>query len=677
MKPIQTRGFELRPWQQSAVEAWEHGWRGRPNHGTLEVVTGGGKTLIALECAARVAQAVPDLKLAVVVPTEALARQWRDAIARSTTVPATQVGLLGAGGRSSFKAKQVVVAVLNTAAERLPELARDAQPLMLVVDECHRAGAPSFSKVLHTPSHYRLGLSATPDREEFDDDGEPLAFDEQAVGRALGGVVFRFSLRDARLSGWLPEYSLHHHGVALSDSDRLRYDAVSRKVDDAADTLRGLGIEPARARSVSGRGDDVGDAARAWVRLTAERKDLLYRAPERHRVVVELIRRELQQRSTPPRAILFHERVDEAVVLHEALVAAFPAVRVELEHSRLPNRRRLDALAAFRQGDASLLVSVKSLVEGIDVPEADVGVSVASSSSVRQRVQSLGRVLRRDTGAADPKSSTMHLLYVSDSVDELIYGKADWSDLTGEKANHYWLWPTGSDEPVEAPGPPLSPLPTEEQAWEQIGGLVPDEPVLWPGVVSGQEYTVSTTGVVHNAFDRLIENPQDVGEMVDSVRGRPGGRFRVTPEYRLILVWSSERGSRPFVAGRLGETFRVAEDLEDEDLDVTALPPGSEYRGASDKSGGSYRLSQRSGGVIERRVAGGKESALIEGTGRPDAEANARAVMEAWEGIERVISRFFVNSQGHAWYEERGGRRFLAEVRGGFVWPSEIDKGKQ
>ena len=87
---------------------------------------------------------------------------------------------------------------------------------MLVVDECHRAGAPSFSNVLSSPAKYRLGLSATPDREELDDDGEPLTFDEQIVGRQLGGVVYRFTLKDAREAGWLPEYSLHHHGVSLA-----------------------------------------------------------------------------------------------------------------------------------------------------------------------------------------------------------------------------------------------------------------------------------------------------------------------------------------------------------------------------------------------------------------------------------------------------------------------------
>ena len=63
---------------------------------------------------------------------------------------------------------------------------------------------------------------------------------------------------------------------------------------------------------------------------------------------------------------------------------------------------------------------MNSLIEGIDVPEADIGISVASTFR-SQRVQSLGRVLRRVAAEEGPeKSSTMRLIYVRDSVDELI-----------------------------------------------------------------------------------------------------------------------------------------------------------------------------------------------------------------------------------------------------------------
>jgi superfamily II DNA or RNA helicase len=672
MRAIATTGFTLHPWQSRAVDAWVTG-DGRPYHGTLEIVTGGGKTLIALACAARVATRHPDLRLAVVVPTEALARQWQEVISSHTNLSRDEVGLLGGGGGDSLARKRALVCVLNSAAKRLPEDARNCQSLMLIVDECHRAGAPTFSRVLDTPSLYRLGLSATPDREELDEDGEPIAYDEQVVGRELGDVVVRFSLRDARNAGWLPRYSLNHHGVSLGPDERSKYESLGRRIDEAADELRSLGAETSRARQLVQRSQasaQLGEAARTWLRLTADRKDLLYRAASRHDVAVQIVTDAFERQPRPPRAILFHERVDQAEALYSALQAALPAIRVAIEHSQLSDRARRQALESFRTGESPVLVSVKSLIEGIDVPEADIGISVASTSSVRQRVQSLGRVLR---GAAAlegaDKTSTMHLIYVRDSVDELIYSKADWSDLTGAELNHYWIWPPDGP-PATAPGPPMSPLPTEDQAWTELGREVSDKPVPWHGVVVGQEYSVDTTGSVRNAFGRLIANSQGAGRMVEKVRGRAGGRFRVTPEHLLVLVWLADAdGAVPYLAGRLSEPFRTRDEGSLDSLSMKRLSAGDIYTGPADKGLGTYKLGQRSGGIIERRVHKGKEVALTTGSTSPEREADAKRVLAAWRSLGVPGMTFFVNSAGHAWYEQAGNRRFLAEVTHGFIFP--------
>ena len=398
MTPFTTRSFELVDWQRDAVRAWTSG-ASAPYTGTLEIFTGGGKSLVALACAEEAARIEPDVRIAVVVPTEALARQWVEVFRRYSNVDASEIGLLGAGGSDSLATHRVLVCVLNTAAKKLPEQAVRAQPLMLVVDECHRAGAPTFAKVLATPAQFRLGLSATPDRDEIDDDGEPLEFDEQLVGRSLGGVVYRFGLRDARSIGWLPDYTVHHHGLTLLPAERQEYEQLSRRIDEAADDLRDLGGESTRARQLQARDDDVGRAARAYVALTSNRKDLLYRAAERGRVAARIVGSALEVGER--RVLLFHERVADAVALWETLSDTLP-MEVRLEHSKLSDAVRAKALADFRSGEAPILVSVKSLIEGIDVPDADVGVSVAASSSVRQRIQSLGRVLRRrfdDDGA--------------------------------------------------------------------------------------------------------------------------------------------------------------------------------------------------------------------------------------------------------------------------------------
>jgi superfamily II DNA or RNA helicase len=674
VRRITATGFELASWQQTAVDSWIIGDQ-RPFTGTLEIFTGGGKTLLAITAVEAVSAIADDLRVAVVVPTEALARQWMATLEKHTNLSPSEIGLLGAGGHADFSTSRLIVAVLNSAARHLPGLAAAAQPLMLIVDECHRAGAPTFSNVLSTAAQYRLGLSATPDREELDEFGEPLAYDEQRVGASLGRVVARFGLKEARAIGWLPEYEIHHHGVELRPSEKIDYQSISRRVDDIGDKLRQMGIDSSRAHALQGRAGEAGDLVKAYVAATSQRKDLLYRATERGRIAARIVQEAVAERER--RVLLFHERVDEAIELHGSLKKVLPKVQVALEHSRLPQSARTAAVEDFRNGRAPILVSVKSLIEGIDVPEADLGVSVASSASVRQRIQALGRVLRRSFGDDDaPKHAQMHVLYVSDTVDELIYAKEDWGDLTGDAENHYWRWtPDPEAAPTSQQGPPASPRPTEEQEWERLGGEAPTSPTKWLGAFHGQEYSVDTLGTVRNEWGVLISNTQGVDAMVQAARGRPGGRFRVTPAHHLVLVArDGTDGSEVVAAGVLGEAFRAAEAGGVDDAsatDVSDLKPGEPYRGPTDHEHGEFNLRMKRGGLIERKVKGGSEFALVDDPAPPALVANANQVLAAWRSMFDRGLTFYVNELDHAWYEAGGERVFLAEVPGGFAWPED------
>jgi superfamily II DNA or RNA helicase len=675
MTAFTTRGFDLAPWQFEAVEKWLAGDGTGRFRGTLEIFTGGGKTLIALVCAERVARDEPDLRLAIVVPSEALARQWKQVLLDHTHLRARDIGMLGARQRDTFEGRRALICVLASAAKRLPEIAADVQPLVLVVDECHRAGAPKMARVLDTPAPYRLGLSATPDREEVDENGEPIDYDEHLLGRKLGRVVYRFSLRSAREAGWLPDYEIDHHGVQLDDVERRRYDEVSRQVDDAADRMEQLGADTTRARSLSRRDDAVGKSAQQYVAATAVRKDLLYRAGERTRIATAIVQDAFRRRGRP-RVLLFHERVAEAEQLYQSLRTELPGGDVGIEHSKLSPRVRNAALDAFRAGSVPVLVSVKSLIEGVDVPEADVGVSVAASSSVRQRIQSLGRVLRRSPDGDG--TAEMHLLYVVDTVDEVIYAKEDWSDLTGSESNRYWEWPLDRSLPPEhLDGPPRSPLPTEEQEWDRLGRRSPAKPVPYFGALIGREYSADTRGTVKNASGAVIANPQGVAEMIAAVRGRPGGRFFVTPQFRMVLLFeggASKGDTRLLVAGVLDETF-ATRDLGDgaakaQDVDATELRPGDNYAGPTDHEQGEFRISQRHKGAVERRAGRLKELALVAGADDAVREANARRVVDAWRTLALPGVKFSVNRLSHAWFLDAGEPRFLAEVPGGFVFPT-------
>jgi superfamily II DNA or RNA helicase len=100
----------------------------------------------------------------------------------------------------------VLVCVLNSAASKLPKRAEAAGgPLILVVDECHRAGSKGMSAVFKTPRQYNLGLSATPEREEVAEEQpdepeevqEVESFDESLVGTELGPIIYELNYRQA------------------------------------------------------------------------------------------------------------------------------------------------------------------------------------------------------------------------------------------------------------------------------------------------------------------------------------------------------------------------------------------------------------------------------------------------------------------------------------------------
>src|SRR5271154_412108 len=70
-----TRGIDLHPWQEQCVDQWFAAGK----RGVLKVVTGAGKTILALAIAEKLQQTTaPDLCLAIVVPTIVLLDQWQE-----------------------------------------------------------------------------------------------------------------------------------------------------------------------------------------------------------------------------------------------------------------------------------------------------------------------------------------------------------------------------------------------------------------------------------------------------------------------------------------------------------------------------------------------------------------------------------------------------------------------
>jgi superfamily II DNA or RNA helicase len=663
-----TAGLTLEPWQREAADAWFAAGR----RGTVKVVTGAGKTVVALAIAERLQRSDPDLRVVIVVPTIVLMQQWHETLRRRSNLPPSAVGRLGGGYSDDFGGpRRILIAVLSSARKALPDLVRRAgvsDHLLFVADECHRVGAPEMSAVLSTPRSYVLGLSATPER----DDDAGLVTDLSPTGqldRELGGIVYEMTFAEAIRAGVLPPFEIYHYGLSLTADEARQYHALTRAINDARRELRASSQSARKAgggeqlmawaRRVSARGGGLSGLAARYVNDVTRRKRLLYRAANRSAATRLLVREALAGR-TDARVILFHESIDEVVSLFELL--ARDELPVVMEHSELPRELREASLDLFRTGVAQVIVSARSLIEGFDVPEADLGIIVASSSSPRQRIQSIGRVLRKprgETGAR--KSSRICVLYVRDSVDEAIYERQDWDKLIGAERSRYFAWDL-PDEPREQPGPPRSAVPSEADI--EFGPLRPGDG--YPGRYEGEEFSADSLGNVSDADERIAPNPQGVPKLIMELKGQPG-RFKVTPRRHaiLVLVPDEQDGWRTIYGGILDTPFQFGQAADAVGpVDIARLALGDPYPGPVEPAT-PFRFRQRGGGVIAKRVPGGEVFAQ-----GPEAEKLTSALRELARA-HRPVSRILVNRFGHVLWVEDGAPRFITALSGDLKFPGD------
>ncbi|MGY1637893.1 sigma-70 family RNA polymerase sigma factor [Geodermatophilus sp. SYSU D00742] len=389
----------LRPWQRDAVDAW----RRAGQRGVVEAVTGAGKTFVGIS-AARDTLAAGG-RVLVIVPTTELQEQWFRVLAEK--LPDVDIGRLGGGRQDDLSSCDILVAIVNSAASRT---LRPRPGDLLVADECHRYGAPTFAQALEPGFEQRLGLTATFERE---DDGVATY-----LRPYFGEVVFTLWYDRARADGVIAPFDIALGAVELTPQEQADYDTAGEQMASIARALQhrhGIPREPydrfvAEVNRLSrDRGHPASRAARAYLAQLSARRSLL--AESRGKLDALALLEPAVRRAHG--ALIFtqtKESAENAADLFED--AGIPASAL---FSGLDREERRDRMDAFRERAARLLAAPRVLDEGVDVPEADLAVVVAGSRSRRQLVQRLGRVLRPKQ---DGRAARLVMLYAKGTVED-------------------------------------------------------------------------------------------------------------------------------------------------------------------------------------------------------------------------------------------------------------------
>ncbi len=385
-------------WQRQALDAWaKHG-----RFGVIEAVTGTGKTRVGVEATAEAIR--DDIKVVVCVPTLVLLEQWYRVL---TSAGLRNVGRVGGGEHDTFLNHDVLIGTVQSLSKSQEALRFDGT-FMLIADECHRDGAPTFQSALNSKYVRRLGLTATFERS--DDRLRDLeAFFESSP-------VFNIEYTRAVPDGIVAHYVVARVGVDFTREERLEYDEVNETCRSSRGRLisAGLPAEPfgtfmeAAAAAAAGV-DDLAMEARRYLDAFSRRAQVLSLAQGK----VEAVRALAEVVRASNGALLFTMRVAgaerAAALLNEQGARALAISGISTRDERE------QALDALRDGLIDAIAAPRILDEGVDVPEADLAVIIATSSSRLQMIQRMGRVLRlkKDGGRA-----RFVLLYVRGTAED-------------------------------------------------------------------------------------------------------------------------------------------------------------------------------------------------------------------------------------------------------------------
>lgn len=349
----------LRDYQKQAVDAWTANGK----RGIIVLPTGSGKTIVGIK-----AISLLNTPTIVVAPTLDLADQWHSRLEKEFKV---DVGFLGGGERDI---KALTVSTYDSAYIHADRLGNRFG--LIIFDEVHHLPAEGFRNIAEMfASPFRMGLTATFERE----DGLHVE-----LNRLVGGKVFEKRVRD--LAGYyLSPFRLEKIVVELTDEEKIDYEK-SHKIFSDYLLKSNLAIRSPSdfQKLVMRSGRDP--AARKAMLARNRARDIAFNSTSK---LVKLS--EILKKHNNSRVFIFTEH--NKLVHKISKDFLIPSITY-----RTASKERTEVLNRFRSGTYRAVVTSKVLDEGIDVPDADVGIILSGTGSERAFVQRLGRILRKIEG---------------------------------------------------------------------------------------------------------------------------------------------------------------------------------------------------------------------------------------------------------------------------------------
>jgi superfamily II DNA or RNA helicase len=347
--------IKLRDYQQEAIENWR-----LEKRGSIVLPTGAGKTIIAL----KIIEIVNSPTL-IIVPTLDLIKQWTELLSLNFNI---EIGNIG--GRLE-NIQPITVSTYDSAYIKGHLIGN--RFLLMIFDEVHHLPAPSYRLIAETfVAPFRLGLTATIEREDHLEEDFPFL---------IGKTVFQITAKELARNNYLANYTLEKRQTFMSAQEYLEY---KEKMGIYHTCLKKIGLK------MNSRG--------AFKRLIIiSSKNIMARHALLARNKAMDIALNSRSKIDEIRKILCEYKDIKTIIFtqHNKLVYEISDIfLIPFITHKSSKEEREDVINGFKDGRYKAIVTSKVLDEGIDVPDAQLGILVSGTGSSREFIQRLGRLLR-------------------------------------------------------------------------------------------------------------------------------------------------------------------------------------------------------------------------------------------------------------------------------------------
>jgi len=359
--------------------------------GILSMATGSGKTRVALRAIYELYEKIKHLCVIISVPDKYLITQWRNKLLEivSDEIIIEIHSEAPQGKKDSLiffrnlKLKNINLVIILGTNRSLDKKFYDSiyregltdEEILFIGDECHTLGTPlaSYNLSEFNPK-YKIGLSATPERQ-YDEYGSNFIYeffkDEE---------FFKYTLKEGQADKYLMEYKYHFEIATISDADFEEYKKYSQKVAQLS------GQEEDKAKKIN-------DFLIKRAKILKKNQNKL---KECEKILEILIKNEKIKKTViycfdnNQMQSLIEEHLESLMKQYENsfYYAKFDGTMTQDQKEEIKNK--------FEKRNDLILLAMKCLDQGVDIPSLERAIFLSSSGSTREHIQRSGRLLRKN-----------------------------------------------------------------------------------------------------------------------------------------------------------------------------------------------------------------------------------------------------------------------------------------